>query len=186
MFVIFFNRYGLSYDFFFYALLVCNLIIAIFVDIRYRIIPDEVSLGGIVIGFILSSIKGFNLHPFIWSFKPMLNSFLGIIVGGGIIYLSGFLFDLIYFKILKRPPIQGETESMGGGDVKLLAMIGAFLGWQKAILTFFLAPLFGALIGIINLIVKKDHTIPYGPFLGLGALLSIFWADKIIRLFFLK
>jgi leader peptidase (prepilin peptidase)/N-methyltransferase len=96
------------------------------------------------------------------------------------------LFDLVYFKLLKKPPIQGETESMGGGDVKLLAMIGAFLGWKIAILTFFLAPFFGAIIGIINLIVKKDHTIPYGPFLSLAAFLSLFWADKIIRLIFVQ
>jgi leader peptidase (prepilin peptidase)/N-methyltransferase len=73
---------------------------------------------------------------------------------------------------------------MGGGDVKLLAMIGAFLGWQKAVLTFFIAPFFGAAIGIVNLAIKKDHTIPYGPFLSLAALLSIFWADNIIRFFF--
>ena len=63
-------------------------------------------------------------------------------------------------------------------------MIGAFLGWQKAIMTFFVAPFFGAAIGIINLLVKKDHTIPYGPFLSLGAILSLFWADKIIGLIF--
>jgi len=87
---------------------------------------------------------------------------------------------------LKKPPIQGETESMGGGDVKLLAMIGAFLGWQKTLLTFFLAPFFGLIIGIINLIVKKDHTIPYGPFLSIAALTAIFWADKIISLIFIQ
>ena len=98
--------------------------------------------------------------------------------------MTGILFDLVYFRLLKKPPIQGETESMGGGDVKLLAMIGAFLGWQKALVTFFLAPFFGALIGIINLLVKKDHTIPYGPFLSLAAFLSILWADKIINLIF--
>jgi leader peptidase (prepilin peptidase)/N-methyltransferase len=116
----------------------------------------------------------------------MLNSFLGIIIGGGIIYLTGLLFDLVYFKLLKKPPIQGETESMGGGDVKLLAMIGAFMGWQKAVLTFFLAPFFGVVIGIINLVAKKDHTIPYGPFLSLAAFTSLFWSDKIITIIFAR
>jgi leader peptidase (prepilin peptidase)/N-methyltransferase len=101
------------------------------------------------------------------------------------IYLTGFLFDLVYFKMLKKPPIQGETESMGFGDVKLLAMVGAFLGWQKAVATFFLAPFFGLIVGIINLAVKKDHTIPYGPFLALAAVISLFWADKIIGLLFI-
>jgi len=73
---------------------------------------------------------------------------------------------------------------MGGGDVKLLAMIGAFLGWQQALLTFFVAPFFGAVIGIVNLLAKKDHTIAYGPFLALAAILSMFWADRIILFIF--
>ena len=73
---------------------------------------------------------------------------------------------------------------MGGGDVKLLAMIGAFLGWQQALLTFFIAPFFGLVVGVFNILTKKDHTIPYGPFLSLAALLSLFWSDKIIALIF--
>lgn len=181
-FLLLFMRYGLSYDFFFYIVLVSALIVATFIDIPHRIIPDEITIGGIVVGFILSSVRGVNFNPFTFSFRPMLNSFLGIVIGGAIIYLTGWLFDLIYFKLLKKPPIQGETESMGGGDVKLLAMIGAFLGWQRSVMTFFLAPFFGAVIGIYFLVAKKDHTIPYGPFLSLAALISLFWSDKIIRL----
>lgn len=182
MFVLLFERFRLSYDLFFYAVLVCSLLVATFVDIKHRIIPDEISLGGIFLGFILNAVGGFNLRVLTYNPKPLLNSFFGIILGGAIIYFTGLLFDLVYFKLLKRPPIQGETESMGGGDVKLLAMIGAFLGWQKVLLTFFIAPVFGAVIGIVNLLIKKDHTIPYGPFLSLGAVLSLFWADKIINL----
>lgn len=184
IFLALFKRYGLSYDFVVFIVLACALIIATFVDIQHRIIPDEVSLGCMALGFILTAIKGFSLRPLTYDLKPMVNSFLGILIGGGIIYLTGFLFDLVYFKLLKKPPIQGETESMGLGDVKLLAMIGAFLGWQKVILVFFLAPFFGVIIGAVNLIVKKDHTLPYGPFLSLAAIFSIFWADKIIRIFF--
>jgi len=195
MFVIFFRYYRLSYDFFVYLVLACSLIIATFVDIKHRIIPDEISLGGIAIGFIFSIVRNIIQpwspvdHSIINLFlypPPVLDSFLGILMGGGIIYSIGKVFDWVYFKKLKKPPIQGETESMGGGDVKLLAMIGAFLGWQKAILTFFLAPFFGLIIGVINLIFKKDHTIPYGPFLSLAALLSLLWADKIIGLIFIR
>lgn len=186
MFLMLFNRYNLSYDFFFYMVLICSLIVATFIDIQHRIIPDEVSIGGVIIGFILSSIKGFSLKPLAFSFWPTFNSVSGIIIGAGILYLTGFLFNLLYFRLLKRPPIQGETESMGAGDVKLLAMIGAFLGWQKTLLTFFIAPFFGLIIGIINLLTRKDHTIPYGPFLSLAAILSLFWADKIISLFFIR
>jgi len=177
LFVIILRHFGLGnpVQYLSYIVLVSLLIVATFVDIQHRIIPDEISLGGIAIGFILNIINGFKL-------QNIAGSLLGIIIGGGIIYLTGFLFDLVYFKLLKKPPIQGETSSMGGGDVKLLAMIGSFLGWQKAVLAFFLAPFFGAVIGIINCITKKDHTIAYGPFLSLAALISIFWADKIIRL----
>ncbi|MDD5432342.1 MAG: prepilin peptidase [Candidatus Omnitrophica bacterium] len=184
-FLTFYNIHGLSYEFFFYSIFVCALIIATFVDIKHRIIPDEISVGGIIIGFILSSVKGFSLAPLTWSWAPLRNSLLGIIIGGGIIYLTGFLFDVVYFKLLKKPPIQGETESMGGGDVKLLAMIGAFLGWKLALITFFLAPFLGIIIGVYNLLLKKDHTIPYGPFLSIAAVISIFYADKIIATFFM-
>lgn len=186
VFIMLFNRYGLSYDFFLYLVLVCSLTIATFVDIKHRIIPDEISIGGIIVGFILLSIKGFNLKLKTYNLRPMFDSIFGIIIGGGILYFTGFLFDLIYFKILKKPPIQGETESMGGGDVKLLAMIGAFLGWQKVLLAFFLAPFLGLIIGIINLLVRKDHTIPYGPFLSLSALISLLYGNKIMTLIFIR
>lgn len=184
LFVALFRRFGLQYEFFIYTAFVGGLIIATFVDIPHRIIPDEVSVGGMIAGFILVSIKGVTVSPLHFDYRPMLGSFLGIIVGGGIIYLTGWLFDWVYFKLLKRPPIQGETESMGGGDIKLLAMIGAFLGWQGALLTFFLAPFFGSILGVANLLIKKDHTIPYGPFLSLGALIALFWGERIIAFFF--
>lgn len=185
-FLLFYNYFGLSYDLIVYLIFMCGLIVATFIDIQHRIIPDEISVGGIVAGLIFNAFKGMGAKTAGYDFTPVINSFLGVIIGGGIIYSIGFLFDLVYFKILKKPPIQGETESMGGGDVKLLAMIGAFLGWEKALLTFFIAPFFGAVIGIINLTIKKDHTIPYGPFLSLAAILSLFWADKIIGLIFIR
>lgn len=181
-FMFFFGYYGLSYDFFVFTLFACLLIIATFIDIKHRIIPDEISVGGLIAGFILSAIRGINLNPLAFSFKPALNSLLGIISGALIIWLTGVIFDFVYFKLLKRPPIQGETESMGGGDVKLLAMIGAFLGWEKAVLTFFAAPFFGLVMGVLNLLIKKDHTMPYGPFLALAAIISLFWANNIIGL----
>jgi len=182
-FLIFFNRFGLSLYFFSYAIFVCGLIVATFVDIQHRIIPDEISIGGIVVGFFFSAFRGLHLRPMSYELRPIFNSFLGIIIGGGIIWLTGFIFDLVYFKLLKKPPIQGETESMGGGDVKLLAMIGAFLGWKAVLVTFFIAPFLGAFVGIINLLIRKDHLIPYGPFLSLAAVVSIFWAEKILSIF---
>jgi len=186
MFIALFDHFGLSYWFFISVFFGSSLIAASFIDFDHRIIPDEISVGGLILGFILVSVSGVHLKPLGFDYRPMLDSFLGIIAGGGIIYLTGLIFDLVYFKLLKKPPIQGETESMGGGDVKLLAMIGAFLGWKSAVLTFFLAPFFALGIGIINLVRKKDHTVPYGPFLSLGALAALFWADKIIRFIFFR
>ncbi|MBP6920487.1 MAG: prepilin peptidase [Candidatus Omnitrophica bacterium] len=179
------RHYGIGYRAFMYAALACGLIIATFVDLKHRIIPDEISLGGIAVGFIFNAGRGFTGAPGAYDLKPAVDSFLGIIVGGGIIFLMGFVFDLVYFKLLKKPPIQGETESMGGGDVKLLAMIGAFLGWKAAVLTFFIAPFLGIVAGLVNMIVKKDHLIPYGPFLSLAACISVFWADTILDFVFL-
>ena len=180
MFLLLFDYYKLSYNFIIYSLFISGLIIATFVDIKHRIIPDEISMGGIIVGFILSSSKGINISPLSYNPAFLFDSLLGIICGGGIIWLTGFVFDLVYFKLLKHPPIQGETESMGWGDIKLLAAIGAFLGWKSALLTFFIAPFLGAGVGIFNLIFKKDHTIPYGPFLSIAAVIALVFGNKII------
>ena len=184
IFVVLYGRYGVSYNLFVYIALISGLIIATFVDIKHRIIPDEVSIGGMILGFILCSVRGFSLTPFSFNARPMAGSFLGIIVGGGIIWLTGFLFDQVYFKLLKRPPIQGETESMGGGDVKLLAMIGAFLGWQKALLTFFIAPFAAVIYAAFAFIFKKSHLIPYLPYLSVGTVVVFLWGDRILKLIF--
>ncbi|MFH1397257.1 MAG: prepilin peptidase [Candidatus Omnitrophota bacterium] len=191
--LLFFNIYGLSFKFFYYIIFICGLIIATFVDIRHRIIPDEISVGGIIVGLLLNILRFFLPGSLpagqagrLLAASFIINSLLGIIIGGGIIYLTAKIFDLVYFKMLKKPPIDGETESMGGGDVKLLAMIGAFLGWQGAVLTFFIAPFFGLIVGVINLISRKEHTIPYGPFLSLAAVIVLFWSGPIIRLFLYK
>ena len=113
-----------------------------------------------------------------------MDSVIGALVGGALIYGSGLLGNLIIFKLMKKGPIEGETESMGGGDVKLLAMIGSFIGWKLTVLTFFIAPFFGAVVGVYILLLKKSHLIPYGPFLSLAALISLFWGKDILRFFF--
>lgn len=186
MFLFFYLYCGFNLRFFLYVIFTCGLIVSTFVDFSHRIIPDEISIGGIIVGFLINGLSGLSFHPLAYNYHPLVNSFLGILAGGGIIFGTGWLFDLVYFKLLKHPPIQGETESMGGGDVKLLAMIGAFLGWKAALITFFLAPFFGMAVGLVNLVVKKDHLIPYGPFLSLAALMAIFWEQKILHILFFQ
>lgn len=177
-FACFYWYFGLTLALAAYVFMVSCFIIAIFVDLEHRIIPDQVSVGGMMAGLIFSlfipELHGVDtqamsgIKPYVFSF---LQSLGGALVGGGSIYLMGVLGDFIFRK-----------ESMGGGDVKLMAMIGAFLGWQSALLTFFIAPFFGAFYGIIEKIRTKDSAIAYGPFLVLGALISLFYGRQLLDL----
>ena len=139
------------------------------VMLRHAVESDEVSIGGMIAGLVLSlfipQLQGVH-SPFL----GVGYSLLGLLVGGGAIYLMGVIGDFVFKK-----------ETMGGGDVKLMGMVGAFMGWKYALLTFFLAPFFGAGFGIIEKIRTKDSTMAYGPFLVLGALVSLFWGEAIIR-----
>ena len=155
--------YGLSVQTLIYIILSSALIIIAFIDLNEQIVPDIISLPGIVIGFILSF-----LVPYI----SFVNSALGVFVGGGIILVIGLAGSLIFKK-----------EAMGGGDVKLAAMIGAFLGWRYIIISLFLGFFLGALAGIVLILSKiksREDTVPFGPFIVLGSLITLFWGDKII------
>lgn len=176
VFVAFYHYYGLDILLIPYLFMVSCFIVATLVDFEHRIIPDEISVGGIVFGLIFSllipSMHGLAYGGeamFITHLKSLGLSLLGVLVGGGVIYAMGILGDWMFKK-----------ESMGGGDVKLMAMIGAFLGWKLAILSFFVAPFFGAVFGILEKIRTKDTAIAYGPFLVLGALISLFWGEELI------
>lgn len=160
-----------------FLVLYSGYIVATFVDFEHRIIPDEVSVGGMCAGMLFSLLIP-ELHDFTRGGEPVLMthlksfgvSCLGVLVGGGTIYMMGLLGDFIFKK-----------ESMGGGDVKLMAMIGAFLGWELALLTFFIAPFFGSVYGIAEKIRTGDTAIAYGPFLVLGAVISQFYGFEIIQ-----
>ena len=146
---------------------------ATFTDFMHFEIPDEITLGGIAAGIILSLIH----PPLIGELSTkaaVLNSLLGIAIGGGSIYLTGLLGKAAFKK-----------EAMGFGDVKLMGAIGAFLGWKLVLLTFFMAPFFGSIIGIYLKIKHKQDYIPYGPYLSLAALVAIFLGNEILRFLFL-
>lgn len=171
-----YKYYGLTLILFPYLVMFSGFIVATFVDFEHRIIPDEISIGGMLAGLIFSLFIP-QLHGFmpteeagLWVYaKSFLFSIIGLLVGGGSIYAMGLLGDVLFKK-----------ESMGGGDVKLMAMIGAFLGWKYALLTFFIAPFFGAVYGIAEKIRTKDTAIAYGPFLVAGAVISMFYGPEII------
>lgn len=174
LFLLLFVSCGMTAKFFAYAIMISGLIIATFVDFKIQEIPDQITLFGLIVGLALAivfpSILGVQSR---W--HGFLNSAIGAIAGGTSIYLMGFLGELVFKK-----------EAMGGGDVKLLAMIGSFLGWKMTLLTFFIAPLFGSIIGIILKIREGRQIIPYGPYLSLGAIISIFWGDTILKFLFYR
>ena len=163
IYLIIYLTYGLSIQSLIYIFLSSALIIIAFIDLNEQIVPDVISLPGIVIGFIIS---------FFVPYISFVNSALGVLVGGGIILIIGLAGSAIFKK-----------EAMGGGDVKLAAMIGAFLGWRYIIISLFLGFFLGALAGIILILSKiksREDVVPFGPFIVLGSLITLLWGEKII------
>ena len=156
-------RFGPSLSYLIYFAFVAALIVITVIDLYHQIIPDVISLPGIGVGLLASLI----LPPI-----TFLNSLIGILLGGGSLFLVATLYQWLFKK-----------EGMGGGDVKLLAMIGAFLGWKAVILTIFLSSLIGSITGIMMMILKGKnfkYAIPFGPFLSLGAVVALFYQNEII------
>ncbi|MBU4361169.1 prepilin peptidase [bacterium] len=163
IYLIIYLIYGLSIQSLIYIILSSALIIIVFIDLNEQIVPDVISLPGIVIGFILS---------FFVPYISFVNSALGVVTGGGIILVIGLGGSLIFKK-----------EAMGGGDVKLAAMIGAFLGWKYIIISLFLGFFLGALAGIFLILSKiksREDVVPFGPFIVLGSFITLLWGEKII------
>jgi leader peptidase (prepilin peptidase)/N-methyltransferase len=143
----------------------------VFIDIERQEVPDVLSIPGIFVGVALVALSTLVTGGVIG--KALLNSLIGILAGGGSMFLLGFLGELIFRK-----------ESLGGGDVKLMAMIGAFLGWKLVLLSFFLAPILGLGIALYMKIKRKEEVIPYAPYLSLGALISLLYGNKILDYLF--
>ena len=147
-----------------YYLFFAALIVVTFIDLDHRIIPDVITLPGIPICFAAS----FALATI--TYKEAL---LGILIGGG----SLFLVAWIYSQITKK-------EGMGGGDIKLLAMMGAIVGWQGVLFTIFVASLVGTLAGLAVMLQSRKGmklAVPFGPFLSIGAITYIFFGTQLIN-----
>ncbi len=143
-------------------ILAAGLVAVTFIDFDHRIIPDRLSLGGTVLGFILSFVT-----PIGWK-----ASLIGLAAGGGSLFAVSVAYELI-----------AKKEGMGMGDVKLIACIGAFLGWQAVLFTVFLSAVVGSLVGLLAIRLLKegyDYQIPYGPFLALGAVVYMFAGPELI------
>lgn len=145
-----------------YALLFSSLVVVTGTDLSHKIIPNVITVPGTVIGLLGAA----TVLP-----VGLLNAVLGMTIGSGILWLLAWVSPYVFGK-----------EGMGGGDIKLLAMIGAFLGWKPALLTIMIGSLAGSVIGVSLIalrIMKRDDYIPFGPFLVLGALLSMFFAQPL-------
>ena len=141
------------------------LITIIWIDIHHQIIPDVISLPGIILGF---------LFAFISPLVTWQDSLIGLLAGGGVFYCIA----LGYYLVRKQ-------EGLGGGDVKLLAMLGAFLGWQSLFFIIFASSVTGSIAGLIAMRSQKKGgltRIPFGPFLAISGLCFLFLHQQIMTL----
>jgi leader peptidase (prepilin peptidase)/N-methyltransferase len=159
--------FGLTWTSLIYAVLFSALLTVTFIDLAHQIIPDRITLPGIALGVVSAS----TVLPVGW-----LNSTLGVLFGGGVLWILAWASPYLFGK-----------EGMGGGDIKLLAMIGAFLGWQPTLLTIFIAAIVGSIVGvslILFKVIRRDQYLPFGPFLACGAVVSMFFHREILDWYF--
>lgn len=167
------------------AALAAALIAVTFIDIDFRIIPDRIDIPGALLAPVLAGLvpalhvghndfETLGISLFDPAAQPraysVAASLFGILTGGGVIWLTGVLGSAAFRK-----------EAMGFGDVKLLAMIGGYVGWKGALLALFIGSLAGSVVGIVIRLATRDPYIPFGPFLSLGALVMILWYAEVMR-----
>jgi leader peptidase (prepilin peptidase)/N-methyltransferase len=159
---------GPSLQYLFLFLFTAALVAIAFIDLDHKIIPDVISLPGILVGVAFSFFPSAGISP--------LDAVIGAVGGGAFLLLVGTVFE----KVTGR-------EGMGGGDVKLLAMIGAWMGWKALPFIILISSFTGAVIGGLSLVANRQgmrSRIPFGPFLALGALLFLFFGDEIALWFY--
>ena len=141
----------------------CAMVVLFAIDLEHQLLPNVITLPGIVVGLIASTV----LPP------GIVDALIGVAIGGGVLWLIGEA----YFRY-------SGQEGMGGGDVKMLAMIGAFLGWKLVLVTLVLSSITGSIIGLAVIAVRKGgmkYALPYGTFLALGALVASLAGEAIVN-----
>ncbi|NIA20576.1 MAG: prepilin peptidase [Anaerolineaceae bacterium] len=159
--------------------LLAALVVSSMIDLKYKEIYTVVTNVGMVLalaaGAIFPALHGQSQLPDWFGggwLDGLIRSAVGLAVGGGMIWLTAILGRLVF-----------RREAMGFGDVLLMGLIGAVLGWEGAVLTFFLAPFFGLIYGIWNLALHKDRELPYGPFLSMAVVVVMLGQSKVIEHF---
>jgi leader peptidase (prepilin peptidase)/N-methyltransferase len=157
------SRFGLTLQVVFLLILVSSLVAVSFIDLDHQIIPNAITLPGIPLGLLGGVIVG---EP------PVLDRLIGSLAGAGFLYLVLFYGGTLYGQ-----------DAMGEGDLNLIALVGAFLGWRAVVMTILVACLTGSAVGLGLMASKRlgrrEH-IPFGPFLALGAVVALFWGDALI------
>jgi leader peptidase (prepilin peptidase) / N-methyltransferase len=151
-------RFGLDWPLLAYAAFFSALLVVTFIDLDHQIIPDRITLPGIPLSILCAA----TVLP-----VGIVASVLGLLLGGGLLWFMAWLSPYLFGK-----------EGMGGGDIKLLAMIGAFLGWEPVLLTVLVGASVGSITGLSLIALKRlhrDQYLPFGPFLALGAIVAMFF-----------
>lgn len=160
-------KFGLTPEAGIYFVFIAALIVVIYIDIDHKIIPNRITLPGIPLFYLASlAVPGITAR----------DTLIGIAVGGGSLWLVAWIYQLIT-----------KREGMGMGDIKLLAMIGALIGWKGVLFTIYFGSATGTVIGIATILAQGKNfkfAIPFGPFLSTGAITYIFFGDIIINWYF--
>jgi len=157
-----------------YWLFMGGLILGTFVDFDHFILPDRVTIGGMVAGPILSALVPAMHGETVW-WRGLLDSGIGLTIGFCLLLAIGLLGEKVFKK-----------EAMGFGDVKLMGAIGAFLGWKAVLFTLFASSLVGSVVGLLLMALRRagmKDMIPFGPYLALGSLLWLFWGERLLMLY---
>jgi len=168
-------QFGFSLAFLVSFIFVAALIVISFIDLDVRIVPDVISLPGIIAGLLFSVVARYLVSDPSELIPSPLSALIGVLVGGGFLLALAWAYEAFT-----------GVEGMGGGDVKLLAMIGAFLGWTAIPFTLFFASLTGSVIGVGLMVGKgvgRRFALPFAPFLCLGALLYLFFGNELLGLY---
>jgi len=162
-----YRQFGLGVSFFIFLVFAALLVLIAFIDLDTYLIPDVLSLSGLAVGLAAS---------FVGSHITWIDSVMGVLLGGGLFYAVAWA-----YQVLRK------QDGLGGGDIKLLAMIGAFTGWQGVLFTIFLSSVVGTVVGLAVMLRRGQGMaarIPFGPFLSLAAICYLFWGKVWVRWYF--
>lgn len=172
LFLLIFSYFGLTFITLGYWLFISWLLALALIDLDTMTLPNKLTESGLILGLIFQSLNGWITSGITGLTHDLIWGIIAMVIGIWSLDFIGILGTIIFKK-----------QAMGGGDPKLFAMIGIWIGWKALLISGFLACIIGTLVGLIGISLKqlgRFQHIPFGPFLALGALCSVFWSDIII------